>query len=66
MQIIQLIYGASKSEPTRVVYNIMPYDFGGGKNWQIKQHITVGKIKFGELLAKRTPYLINLIINYCV
>ena len=32
-------------------------NFGGGKIWQIKQNITVGEIKFGELLAKYTPYL---------
>ena len=29
---------------------------GGGGIWRIKQNITVGEIKFGELLAKRTPY----------
>ena len=31
-------------------------NFGGGEIWRIKQNITVGEIKFGELLAKRTPY----------
>ena len=33
--------------------------YGGGKIWRIKENITVGKIKIGELLAKHTPYLIN-------
>ena len=40
----------------------MEGNFGGGKIWQIKQNITVGEIKFGELLAKRMPYLIRLLI----
>ena len=34
-------------------------NFGGGKIWRIKQNITVGELKFGELLAKRMLYLIN-------
>ena len=41
-------------------------NFGGGKIWRMKQNITIGEIKFGELLAKRTPYLINFIMNCCV
>ena len=41
-------------------------NFGGGKIWRIKQNITVGEIKFSELLAKRTPCLINYITNCCV